>query len=427
MIEVSVEPHDFVAGQDAVLAVRFANTGPGICTDIVFKLDLPPQFLLLRGRERIELAELEEGQNQTLNLVVRPGTAGSFSVSSTNFSYRNYYDRPIRESGFQAELSVRSLPADELGRRALTVKHAGGGLTVDEYGVLSVTVRNDTDAAVRGLAVTLTTTVGERFELDRPRIWVALLSPGEAAELKFSVFPVVSGHVPVQVQTAYVDEFGRTHPQQDEFRIAVTKPEAHVARAAAGATRPDPILYLAASPIDLPPLRSDREMREIWEKLQRGMYRDRFRFEPRAAARREDISQALIECKPRIVHFSGHGERDGSVYVEDEYGNSTPAAAKGLAALFEQHAETIECVIVNACHTLRLAEALAEHIDHVIAMPTKILDRTAIIFAVGFYQGLAGGMKVPEAFKEGRALFSTVPIDEQEYQEPVLLTRRAKT
>jgi hypothetical protein len=426
MIKVSIGPRDFLAGQDAALAVRFTNAGPGSCTDIVFKLELPPQFLLLRGRERIEIGELAEGMAETENLIVRPRTSGNFAVRSSNFSYRNYFGKSVREPGFSAELSVRAPIPGEADRPRFSVEHLASELTEGEYGIVPIRIRNTTDAPVHGLVLTATTTAAPHLQIDRPRIWLSQLSPGQAADINFSMFSDVSGDVPVHMEIAYTNQFGRTYTQNDRFRLSISTRKTYATRAAADAVKQDTILYLAASPKDMPALRSDKEMREIWEKLQRGRYCDRFRFEPRAAALREDISQALIDCSPYIVHFSGHGEPDGSVYVEDTYGHSTPVAAKGLAALFSRHTATVKCVIVNACHTLKLAEALSEHVDHVIAVPAKILDTTAIIFAVGFYQGLAAGMKVPDAFEEGRALFSTVPMDESRYKEPVLLTKTQK-
>jgi CHAT domain-containing protein len=421
MIEVAIEPRQFVAGRDAALAVRFVNAGPGICTDIVFKLELPPQFLLLGGRERIEIAELREGQSETKNVLVQPRTAGDFAVSSTNFSYRNQYDKPVRVPSFRAELAVQ--PASGAPRRGLDVEYAGRELAMGEWDVLPIRIRNADDAALRSIVVTVSGPV--RVAPPGPQVRLGGLGAGQEAEVRFVIFPDASGrHVPVRVGTTYADEFGRTHTQDHPLPIVVTGQEA-ASREGAGAAahRQDTILFLAASPRDMDLLRPDEEMNQIQKRLQLGKFRDRFRLEARTAVRVTDIAQALIDCDPQIVHFSGHGERDGSLYVEDESGYSAQVAPKGLAELFGQHAATVRCVIVNACHTMLLAEAMTRHIDHVIAMRSAILDEAAITFSIGFYQGLAGGMTVPDAFKRGRALFWTRPMDESEYDTPVLLTK----
>jgi hypothetical protein len=170
-------------------------------------------------------------------------------------------------------------------------------------------------------------------------------------------------------------------------------------------------------------LRSDLEIRGIREQLQLGKLREHFRLESAVAARLKDIGQALADCDPRIVHFSGHGKQDGSLYVEDESGYSVAAAPEGLARLFRLHAKTVDCVIVNACHSLRLAEAMRRDFDYVIAMQTKIVDDAAINFSIGFYQGLASGDPVPLAFERGAAFLQSLAVGPDEQSTPILLSR----
>ena len=100
--------------------------------------------------------------------------------------------------------------------------------------------------------------------------------------------------------------------------------------------------------------------------------------------------------EPQVVHFSGHGDRDGRLYVENESGESALVTPEGLADLFGQHKSTIRCVIVNACHSVRLAEALASRIDHVIGMRHVIGDAAAIEFSFGFYLALFAGWSGPD-------------------------------
>jgi hypothetical protein len=182
------------------------------------------------------------------------------------------------------------------------------------------------------------------------------------------------------------------------------------------------ILYLAASPKDMAPLRSDREMRKVKERLQLGRERDAFRLEYCVASQLDDISQALLDYEPQVVHFSGHGDEAGGLYVEDETGLSALVNPDGLAKLFGQHRSTIRCVIVNACHSARLAEAMAEYIDHSVGMRYEIGDRAAIQFSVGFYQAMFAGWLVADAFIRGCALVESNSVTGGEYQTPVLFS-----
>ena len=86
--------------------------------------------------------------------------------------------------------------------------------------------------------------------------------------------------------------------------------------------------------------------------------------------------------------------------------NDKAIPPSALAALFEMHTDYVECVVLNACHSIQAAEAITEYINYAIGMNQQIQDESAIKFAEGFYDGL--GYKISEeqdifqrAFKEG--------------------------
>jgi hypothetical protein len=400
MIEVSVEPRDLSAGDERELEVRFSNIGPGACTDIVFRVDLPPQILLLRGRSRVEIPELSGGDTRTHKLTVCPREVGEFAVTSTNFSYRNEYGTPVPVSGFRVGLTVRPGPPPST-EPDLDIIVSSGPLARGEWGALRLRVRNHSPSALRDLLLTIAGPV--RLAPPGGPARLPDLAAGQEAEASFIVYPVETGqHVPAQVRASYAAESGLPCSRVQPVALAVNSPsQTGPDRTEEGAR----ILFLAASPRDLPPLRLGEEMREIKEQLQLGRHRDRFRFESAEAVRLKDIGYELANRKPWIVHFAGHGNRDGSLYVEDEKGYSSPASLVGLAELFRLRADTIECVVVNACHSLRLAQAVADTVTHAIAMRNEILDPAAIAFSTGFYQSLAAGEPIAKAFVQGRALF----------------------
>jgi hypothetical protein len=67
------------------------------------------------------------------------------------------------------------------------------------------------------------------------------------------------------------------------------------------------ILFLSADPTNAARLQLGEEVHEIHEKLQLAQLRSQFVLEQRHAVRPVDISQALLDVNPEIVHFSGHG------------------------------------------------------------------------------------------------------------------------
>jgi CHAT domain len=161
------------------------------------------------------------------------------------------------------------------------------------------------------------------------------------------------------------------------------------------------ILFLSSEPNDTIRLRLGEELREIQEKLQLAKLRDRFELYQRMSVRPTDITQALLDTQPRIVHFSGHGTSTGALCFEDQIGKTHPIQADALSALFEQFSSQVNCVLLNACYAENQAKAISQHIDYVIGMNQAISDRAAIAFTIGFYQALGAGKTIEEAYKLG--------------------------
>ena len=165
------------------------------------------------------------------------------------------------------------------------------------------------------------------------------------------------------------------------------------------------ILVLAANPKTTSPLRLDEEVREIDAGLQRARKREKFDLQQRWAMRVRDVSQALLDFKPHIVHFCGHGFGDDGLAFEDQTGKLQYVSTAALAGLFELFSpkfnQKLECVILNACYSEVQATAISQHIPYVIGMNKAIGDKAAIEFAVGFYSALGAGESIDFAYKLG--------------------------
>ncbi len=163
------------------------------------------------------------------------------------------------------------------------------------------------------------------------------------------------------------------------------------------------ILFLAADPSDASRLRIGQELRDIQERLKLGKYRDRFLLEQQLSARPRDISQAILDFEPQVVHFSGHGRSTGELCFEDNLGKIQPVHPASLARLFELVSDQVNCVLLNACYSETQAKAIAEHIKYVIGMNHAIGDKAAIAFSVGFYKALVANRTIEKAYEFGRA------------------------
>jgi Effector-associated domain 1/CHAT domain len=181
------------------------------------------------------------------------------------------------------------------------------------------------------------------------------------------------------------------------------------------------VLILAANPKDTSRLRLDQELRDIEFGLQRSQKRDQFSLKQQLAVRPRDIQRALLDFKPQIIHFSGHGAAEEGLVFEDETGLSKFVSGAALAGLFKLFANKIECVVLNGCYSEVQAQAIAQHINYVIGMNQAINDRAAIEFAVGFYDALGAGESIEFAYNLGCAAIQLAGIEE--HLTPVLLEK----
>jgi len=180
------------------------------------------------------------------------------------------------------------------------------------------------------------------------------------------------------------------------------------------------ILILSANPTNTNKLRLDEEVREIEAGLERSISRDQFQIISKWAVRPNDLRRALLDHKPEIVHFSGHGAGSQGLALENNSGQMQLVKTETLAGLFELF-DSIECVLLNACYSEVQAEAIYQHVDCVIGMNRAIGDRAAIEFAVGFYDALGADRSYEDAYK-----FGCLSIDLEgipEYSTPVLKSK----
>lgn len=185
------------------------------------------------------------------------------------------------------------------------------------------------------------------------------------------------------------------------------------------------ILVLTANPQGSKPLQLEEEVREIEEGLLRSSNRDQFFLQSRGAVRPDDLRRALLNVKPQIVHFCGHGAGTEGLVIENELGQPHLVSTEALAGLFELCQSFVECVVLNACYSEPQATAIAQHIPYVIGTKRTIGDRAAIEFSKGFYDGLGAGCSYENAFQFGCSAIALHNIPEQ--LTPVIKHRTSMT
>ncbi len=139
----------------------------------------------------------------------------------------------------------------------------------------------------------------------------------------------------------------------------------------------------------------------------------------------DDLIHLLKEQAPDVVHVLSPGVNPANhALMLDRGGQVEYVSPAAFAKIFDLPQKTApSLVVLNTCHSLKHAEAIAPRVGAVIAMKDVIYDSAAIEFATDFYEGLAYGLSVAEAFEQGRQAVARVAPEQ--IDEPVLLTGTA--
>lgn len=181
------------------------------------------------------------------------------------------------------------------------------------------------------------------------------------------------------------------------------------------------VLILAANPTDTQKLQLDKEAELIRKRLQENEIGKQYIVKAEPTACIEDLSKYLLEFEPIILHFSGHGNSNGEIILNNRQGQAQVVSIETLAELLSTVGGRIECVVLNACFSLEKADAIAEQISCVIGMDKEIDDESALRFAGGFYQGLGFGRGYYSAFELGRNEIKILQLPDN--QVPHFITR----
>ena len=401
MIEITVSPARIPAGVAANLEISMTNRGQRAYLNVIFAVRLPVGLIRLRGQERITVPKLSPGQSFTSPLRVQAEAAGSYQLTSPNFSYRDHTGQARRETGFTAEIIAGPEPAPA-PEPVITAELKTAELPLGEWSILRGRIMNVGEVDISDLKIILSGHVGTE---DRNKVFtLERLRAGTSADASFFVQAQEAGaQVPVHLDLTYSGPH-RRHRSTTTGTVIVSNSSASRFKPTQKSRPPVKILFFGANPEGLPRLRIDEEIREIQQTIKQGRERDRLSVQTEWAVRPRDITQALIDYEPHFVHFAGHGGgSEGSYAAEDDLGYAQVIPVDGLVHAFKAVGGNVQCVIVNACSTDRLAQALTAVVPCVIGMRQPVGDRSAIRFSIGFYQALAAGMPVETAFDLGVA------------------------
>ncbi|MCC5944764.1 MAG: CHAT domain-containing protein [Bernardetiaceae bacterium] len=167
------------------------------------------------------------------------------------------------------------------------------------------------------------------------------------------------------------------------------------------------ILFLAASPDDLVRTSSQKEFRKIKEEMEKGSARDNYEFlMPELAITIRSLVREIGK-KPNIVHFSGHGTKEG-IEISTKDNQSQLLKSKTLITrIFKPVKDSVRLVLLNSCYSAEQAKDISSLGIYVIGNQLSVGSDEAVAFAEGIYIGLSEGRTVEEAFNGAMAVLET--------------------
>lgn len=165
------------------------------------------------------------------------------------------------------------------------------------------------------------------------------------------------------------------------------------------------VRMLLASPSDLDPLDLTREELVAMTALDRPLARDRVDIVVDQQATYHDLFEVLLHDRPHILQFGGHANPNAIAMTKDGLGTRDAVPIENLVqalrVTINPH-DRPRVVILNACRTAAPAKALTEVVDFAIGTSDVIKDNRAIAFTRRFYDALASGHTLFDAFEQAR-------------------------
>ena len=192
------------------------------------------------------------------------------------------------------------------------------------------------------------------------------------------------------------------------------------------APRRNVILVIAVDPSGTSWFAHDVEGAEIAREIRMTNGRDHFELRRGRGAGVDEMMRDLNEHQPTILHFRGHSSdvdlADAAIQLVGACRQSRHVLAPALTAMIASAAPTVRVVVLNACYSETVAEALCRKVDCVVGMRSAIGDDAARSFAVCFYRALGYRRSVGNAVEQADAALAAQGLD-----RPICRTRTGIT
>lgn len=183
------------------------------------------------------------------------------------------------------------------------------------------------------------------------------------------------------------------------------------------------ILYVAANPLDTDRLALDEECAAIERELRMTACRDDFEFRSKWAVSVDELMRHLNEMEPAVLHFSGHSSAHvpgasgrsgapqqgitgahGAGILLQEGQSRQVVSDRALARMIASAGPSTRVVVLNACYSAEVADALRRGVDCVAGIDNATAHTAARSFAVAFYRALGNRRSIGNAIEQAAAV-----------------------
>ncbi|MGK7924343.1 MAG: GAF domain-containing protein [Spirulina sp.] len=179
-------------------------------------------------------------------------------------------------------------------------------------------------------------------------------------------------------------------PSGDPARTTASRPQVPISKILVASARPH-----AANPTEL-----EQETARIKQIVQKTPQGKEIAVEPIPAIFYEDLTLAIAQQQPNLIHFCGADSLEGLIFASETQ-DARLLDPGQLTQLFEQFGRSVKCVILDRCLSVLQADAISDCIPATIAIDADIGVEAANLFTTEFYRWIGYGEGVNEAFEMG--------------------------
>ncbi|GAB4395423.1 MAG: hypothetical protein OHK0053_03130 [Microscillaceae bacterium] len=156
------------------------------------------------------------------------------------------------------------------------------------------------------------------------------------------------------------------------------------------------ILIATANPDNSEQVRTDRFVSVLQEALQKAEKTHAFDIKVVLATDLDNFLVQIEKIKPQILHLVGHGDRLDNFVFESDTGGREFAKPTRFAQALHAYRNTLECVVITACHSQKMATEITQVIPYAIGYEETLEVAVAKAYTYWFYFYLATGNDYPQ-------------------------------